>query len=185
MREALHYRTIESYLGPIHLAGTERGVCRLSIGIPEAQWLSALMREGLCVEEGSSEEGLSEAVAQLQAYLRGELRSFRLELDLSRGSPFAQRVWAATAEIPYGEVLSYGQVAHAIGAPRSSRAVGGALSHNLVPIIVPCHRVIRGDGCLGGFALGSDIKRRLLRHEGVDLAKLDPQKGTFWPLATS
>jgi methylated-DNA-[protein]-cysteine S-methyltransferase len=184
MPETLHYRTMVSQLGPIHVAGTRRGLCRVSIGISEAQWLSALMREGLCVEAASSEAWLWEAVAQLQAYLRGELRNFRLELDLSQGSPFAQRVWEATAQIPYGELLAYGQVARAIGSPRSTRAVGGALSRNPVPIIVPCHRVIRGDGRLGGFALGSEIKRMLLEHEGVDLDEFRAKQGTFWPPAT-
>jgi methylated-DNA-[protein]-cysteine S-methyltransferase len=101
---------------------------------------------------------------QLDAYLRGELNAFTVPLDL-RGTAFQRHVWEALREISYGDVRSYGEVAAAIGRPAAVRAVGAANGANPVPVIVPCHRVIGGDGRLVGYGAGVDWKLRLLAIE--------------------
>ncbi len=86
------------------------------------------------------------------------------------GSTFQRDVWQATALVPAGSTASYADIARRAGYPRAFRAVGGAMARNPVPLFVPCHRVIGSDGTLGGFGGGIQLKRRLLRHEGVDLS---------------
>ncbi len=107
---------------------------------------------------------LREAQAQLAAYFDGRLHRFDLPLTYA-GTPFRVRVWAALRDIPYGEVRSYGQIAAAIGQPTACRAVGGAIHHNPIGIIIPCHRVIGADGSMTGFGGGIPIKTWLLAHE--------------------
>ncbi|UQA92265.1 methylated-DNA--[protein]-cysteine S-methyltransferase [Streptomyces halobius] len=109
----------------------------------------------------------AEAIAQLRSHFRGELTSFDLPLAL-RGTPFQRRVWAALCTIPYGETVSYGQLAERLGAPSAARAVGLANGRNPVGIIVPCHRVVGANGSLTGYGGGLDRKRRLLAFERAD-----------------
>lgn len=105
---------------------------------------------------------------ELQAYFAGELTSFSIPVDLSGVSDFTRKVLKATATIPYGETASYGEIAKMIDMPGATQAVGNALGANPVPIVVPCHRVVRSDGSMGWFTGGPDIKRALLRLEGVE-----------------
>lgn len=111
---------------------------------------------------------LREAKKQLEAYFAGKLRSFDVPLRLE-GTPFRQRVWAQLQKIPYGQVISYGELARRVGQPNAARAVGGANHHNPISIIVPCHRVIAAGGALGGYGGGLELKRALLKLEGADL----------------
>lgn len=111
-------------------------------------------------------EVLNTANEQLGEYFRGERRKFALPLDLSAGTVFQQEVWRAAIEIPYGQPISYGDFAARIGRPNAARAVGGALGRNPLLIVVPCHRVVRSDGSLGGFGAGLPVKRALLELEG-------------------
>jgi methylated-DNA-[protein]-cysteine S-methyltransferase len=104
---------------------------------------------------------------QLQRFADGRLVRWSVPLDLSAGTPFQQSVWHALRAISRGETRSYGWVAQQIGKPRSSRAVGAACGANPVPVVIPCHRVIAGDGSIGGFGGGLPMKRRLLALEGV------------------
>ena len=106
------------------------------------------------------------ALAQLREYFAGERRSFQLSLAPA-GTPFQQAVWSALRAIPYGETVSYGELALQLGRPGSARAVGLANGTNPLPIIVPCHRVIGADGSLTGFGGGLGIKRALLSLEGA------------------
>ncbi|RZU23696.1 methylated-DNA--[protein]-cysteine S-methyltransferase [Streptomyces sp. BK239] len=106
----------------------------------------------------------AEAEDQLRAYFAGELKEFTLPLRLD-GTPFQRGVWAELRKIPYGETRTYGDLAHALGAPTASRAVGLANGRNPVGIIVPCHRVVGADGSLTGYGGGLDRKRRLLSFE--------------------
>ncbi len=101
---------------------------------------------------------------QLQAYLDGDLREFELPLA-AEGTPFQQRVWRALCDIPYGETISYGDLARRIGQPKASRAVGLANGQNPIAIVVPCHRVIGANGTLTGYGGGLERKRWLLAHE--------------------
>jgi methylated-DNA-[protein]-cysteine S-methyltransferase len=109
---------------------------------------------------------LATALVQLREYFAGERRTFQLPLAPA-GTPFQQAVWSALRAIPYGETLSYGELARRLGRPGSARAVGLANGSNPLPIIVPCHRVIGADGSLTGFGGGLGVKRALLSLEGA------------------
>lgn len=115
---------------------------------------------------------LVEAVLQLEAYFRGELREFQLPLDFE-GTEFQKRVWRELLTIPYGQTRSYSQIAQAIGSPQAVRAVGAANGANPIAIVVPCHRVIGANGRLVGYGGGLPLKKRLLELEGVVSASLD------------
>ena len=108
---------------------------------------------------------LSQAKRELTAYFAGKLKQFSVPLDW-QGTAFQQSVWEALTHIPYGETVSYADIARAIGRPKSARPTGGAVGANPLPIIVPCHRVIGSDQTLTGFTGGLDIKVALLELEG-------------------
>jgi len=103
--------------------------------------------------------------AQLKRYFSGQRVRFRVPLDWSGATAFQRKVWRVLRRIPYGETRSYAWVAQQIGCPRAARAVGAACKANPIPILVPCHRVVRSDGGLGGFSGGLARKRALLRLE--------------------
>jgi len=105
------------------------------------------------------------AKGELDAYFTGQLCRFSTPCDLRGLPPFTQAVLKIASKIPYGEVRSYRWVAEQLGSPKAARAVGNALARNPIPIIIPCHRVVRTDGSLGGYALGLDWKKRLLELE--------------------
>jgi O-6-methylguanine DNA methyltransferase len=113
------------------------------------------------VDDGESNE---RAIGQLQEYFEGKRERFDLPLDL-RGTPFQLRVWRALQAIPFGQTRSYKDIASELGHPAAFRAVGRANGSNPVPIVIPCHRVLRSDGGLGGFSSGLDIKVQLLAME--------------------
>jgi methylated-DNA-[protein]-cysteine S-methyltransferase len=108
--------------------------------------------------------GLAHVVAQLEAYFAGELAEFDLPIAL-HGTDFQRRVWEQLSEIPYGETISYGELARRVGSPKASRAVGLANGRNPVAVIVPCHRVIGADGSMTGYGGGLERKVWLLEHE--------------------
>jgi methylated-DNA-[protein]-cysteine S-methyltransferase len=108
---------------------------------------------------------LHEAAGQLRAYFDGKLREFDLPLSPAYGTDFQRHVWRELEGIPYGETISYAELARRIGRPGASRAVGAANGRNPLPIVVPCHRVIGADGTLTGYGGGLPIKRWLLEHE--------------------
>jgi methylated-DNA-[protein]-cysteine S-methyltransferase len=152
----IHYRTIDSPIGPLTLAG------RGSV-------LTNLRMVGQTYEPSRADWSLDpgafcDAVDQLDAYFAGKLTDFDLELDL-RGTEFQQGVWKALLTIPYGETRSYGEIAEQIGAPGSARAVGLANGRNPIAIVVPCHRVIGSGGSLTGYGGGLERKRTLLELE--------------------
>jgi len=113
-------------------------------------------------------ERFDEVVSRIRDYFRGKPVDFGDKLDLSSGTEFQQKVWSSCRGIPYGQTRSYGWIAGQIGKPGASRAVGNALGKNPIPIIIPCHRVLAADGGIGGFSGGLDVKRRLLKLEGID-----------------
>lgn len=108
--------------------------------------------------------GLRSESNQLRAYFAGELRDFEMSLN-PQGTEFQQRVWRALLSIPFGTTTSYGELAHGLGAPAASRAVGSANGRNPISIVVPCHRVIGKDGSLTGYGGGIPVKQWLLEHE--------------------
>jgi len=117
--------------------------------------------------QGKGKEGL---LSRLRDYLKGEKVDFSfLSLDLSFLPPFTQKVLTIVRQIPYGVVYSYGEVAEMLGDKKKARAVGQALRKNPFPIIIPCHRVIKGDRTLGGYTGGLRLKRWLLQNEGIEI----------------
>ncbi|GJG86156.1 hypothetical protein tb265_13370 [Gemmatimonadetes bacterium T265] len=118
---------------------------------------------------GPASDVVAEARAQLDAYFAGTRTTFDLPLA-ARGTPFQTRVWAALRAIPFGETISYAELARRVGSPSAVRAVGGANGRNPLSIVVPCHRVVGADGSLAGFGGGVERKRWLLRHEGARAA---------------
>jgi len=120
---------------------------------------------------GRGDGHLRAARAAIIAYLEGKGRSFDLQLDLQGQPRFRLKVWEVLQRIPYGRVRSYGWVARKVGKPKAARAVGAACGANPVPLLVPCHRVIAGDGSLGGFSGGLGVKKRLLRLEGLSTGR--------------
>ncbi len=108
--------------------------------------------------------GLAHVVEQLEAYFAGELTAFEIPMTM-RGTDFQRRVWTSLCEIPYGETISYGELARRVGNPKASRAVGLANGRNPLAIVVPCHRVIGADGSLTGYGGGLERKVWLLEHE--------------------
>jgi methylated-DNA-[protein]-cysteine S-methyltransferase len=136
---------------------------------------------GLDLDEGCAL--LDEAAAQIEAYFGGRLTRFDLPLDV-RGTDFQLACWYALAEIPYGSTVSYGAQARRLGfGPDAARAVGAANAQNPVPIVLPCHRVVRADGSLTGFGGGLPLKQALLEHEARGLAGGAPIEPTSWPQA--
>jgi methylated-DNA-[protein]-cysteine S-methyltransferase len=133
-----------------------------------------------------TEDPFREAIAQLEAYFAGRLRRFDLALA-PEGTPFQREVWSALTAIPYGETISYSELARRVGRPAASRAVGAANGRNPIPIIIPCHRVIGANGSLTGFGGGLGIKRRLLELESGSIGNLWKQtdaegSADCWPL---
>jgi methylated-DNA-[protein]-cysteine S-methyltransferase len=136
--------------------------------------LCAIGFDATAVPAGSPREDdrpvLAAAACQLREYTEGTRERFDLPLAPRFGGAFERRVWAHLATIPYGTTTTYGEIAHALGAPTGARAVGSANGRNPIPIVVPCHRVVGARGALTGYAGGLDHKRRLLEHEGALLA---------------
>ena len=112
---------------------------------------------------------VSAALRQIEEYLAGERRAFDLPLAPA-GTEFQRHVWFALADIPYGETVSYAELAARVGRPRAFRAVGQANGANPLPIVLPCHRVVASGGGIGGYGGGPDLKRRLLALEGAHRA---------------
>ena len=117
---------------------------------------------------GRAPAPVAAAARQLAEYLAGGRTTFAVDFGEIAATPFQRAVWAALAEIPYGEVRTYAEVAAAIGRPLAARAVGNANHHNPWPVVVPCHRVVAASG-LGGYGGGDSLKRYLLALEGVSL----------------
>ncbi|HSP48389.1 MAG TPA: methylated-DNA--[protein]-cysteine S-methyltransferase [Clostridiaceae bacterium] len=115
---------------------------------------------------GTTNPVLTETVRQLEEYFNGTRRTFEIPLETT-GTDFTRRVWDELKNIPYGEAISYKQLASNSGSPKAFRAVGMCNGKNKIAIIIPCHRVINADRGLGGFSGGLDKKRFLLRHEGI------------------
>ena len=153
----MYYCYLDTPIGELLLAGDTDGLAM--IGFPKGS-----MRRQPEQDWIFNEKPLAEACRQLSEYFAGERREFDLPLKLA-GTEFQVSVLEALQKIPYGETVSYGEVARRIGRPKAVRAVGAANGRNPIPIVVPCHRVIGVTGDLTGFGGGLDTKEALLRHE--------------------
>lgn len=160
--ETIGWARTETSLGPLLVAATGRGVCRVAFGEGEAD-LARRFPYATLVEGGAQ---LADLVARVVALVEDPGESGDIPLDL-RGTAFQEAVWRALRQIPPGETRSYAQLAAAVGNPGAARAAGSANGANPVAVLIPCHRVVRADGALGGYAWGEGIKRELLAREGV------------------
>lgn len=160
------YATMDTAVGRLLLAGTPEGLVRIDYldGSQEEERLADLARR-VSPRVLAAPRRLDHARRELDEYLDGRRRDFELALDPRLMSAFGRRVLAATAAIPYGSTSTYAQVAAQAGSPRGSRAAGNALGANPLPIVLPCHRVLRSGGALGGYTGGLDRKRTLLAIE--------------------
>jgi methylated-DNA-[protein]-cysteine S-methyltransferase len=157
------YGQMASPLGPLYLVVSDQGLSCLHFRETEHGIVGWAKTRGL--DPSPDQAGIQPFVRQLDEYFAGERETFDVPLDLSTASPFVQRVLRATARVPFGHLVTYKSIANEIGEPGATRAVGNALGSNPIPIVVPCHRVIRSDGSLGGYTGGTDIKRHLLTLE--------------------
>jgi methylated-DNA-[protein]-cysteine S-methyltransferase len=163
----VHYAIMDDTpVGVLGLAATDAGLSHVDFIRDEDRFVEKLLRD-FGERPVIRSAALDKARRELQRYFDGRDLSFDLEVDLSRLSAFDRKVLLATARIPAGKVATYTQVAAKAGNPRASRAAGNALHKNPVAIIVPCHRVLRTDGSLGGYGGGLPAKEWLLRHEGA------------------
>jgi methylated-DNA-[protein]-cysteine S-methyltransferase len=169
--ETRYWHEIETPIGTLLLAGDGERLTRIHFQSgprplrPPPQWIATA-------------GPFANAIEQLKAYFAGQCRHFDLPLSPA-GTEFQRRVWRALRDIPYGETISYGELARRVGNPRASRAVGLANGANPLPIVVPCHRVIGANGTLTGFGGGLPIKRALLALEGT-LPASSPAERRRW-----
>ena len=165
--EALRFAMMDDTpVGVLGLAAGARGLRHLTFVRGEDDFLEHLLVEHGDVAILKSAE-LDEVRRALDRYFAGKRLDFDLAVDLGDLAPFHRRVLNATARVPAGRVATYTQIAARAGSPKASRAAGNALHNNPVAIVVPCHRVLRTDGSLGGYGGGLPIKEWLLRHEGA------------------
>jgi len=158
---------VEAPFGPVFVAKTGKGVCRVSFRRSEDELLSDLERRSLL--PGMAPEKLDRERRELDEYFHGKRRRFDLPVDLRWGTEFQRSVLDAARRIPFGEYWCYADVARRVGRPKAQRAVGSALGKNPVAIVIPCHRVMASGGGIGGYTGGLDIKRTLMEIEGIDL----------------
>jgi methylated-DNA-[protein]-cysteine S-methyltransferase len=153
----MRYATLDSPIGPLLLAGDAEGLRYLS-------FVRGDRPTAVAAEWQQDPGSFTHVMDELAAYFSGSLTRFTVTLA-PRGTPFQLRVWQALCDIPYGETISYGELARRVGDPKASRAVGLANGANPVSIIVPCHRVIGSNGSLTGYGGGLPIKQALLALE--------------------
>ena len=160
--ETIRWTSFDSPLGPMLIASTSKGICRLTFDDSESS-LKRLFPNATIVKDDG---GLKELVEGALTAIEHPGAARQLPIDVA-GTAFQEAVWRELRRIPLGETRSYAQIAAAIGQPKAVRAVGTANGDNHVAVLIPCHRVIRSDGSLGGYAGGLDRKRKLLAAEGM------------------
>ena len=160
----IDYTIVGSPLGRLMVARTPRGLCAVSLADTDASLVRNLRREFPRAELRRDRNGLAGWVRAIVRHLEGRQPRLDLPLDV-RGTAFQLRVWEELRRIPFGQTRTYGEVARAVGQPGAARAVGSACGRNPVPLVIPCHRVVRGSGELGGYGLGIERKRKLLEQE--------------------
>jgi AraC family transcriptional regulator of adaptative response/methylated-DNA-[protein]-cysteine methyltransferase len=158
------YTIVDSPLGRLLVAATDRGICAVSLGDDDEALMGGLRAEYPAAEICPEEGGLREWVDALLEYMGGQRPNLDLPIDV-QATAFQWRVWEALRAIPYGTTRSYGQVAADLGQPNATRAVARACATNRVALVIPCHRVIAAGGGLGGYRWGVNRKRALLENE--------------------
>ena len=160
------YDLVDTPVGTLLVAATERGLCRIAYDADPERELELLARAfGLRVLRAPLP--IDRARRQLDEYFGGKRRRFELPVDLALQADFNRRVLRELARVPYGEVVTYGELAARAARPRAARAVGTVMNRNPLPIVLPCHRVIGSNGKLVGYGGGLERKEALLRLEGA------------------
>jgi AraC family transcriptional regulator of adaptative response/methylated-DNA-[protein]-cysteine methyltransferase len=162
--ETVRFSTAASRLGRLLVAATERGLCAVQLGESDAALEAALRKDYPRAELRRDDRVLKPTLAAILAHLDGDVPQLDLPLDLA-ATRFQWRVWRTLQQIPYGETRSYAEVAKALGQPKAVRAVARACASNRVALVVPCHRVVRANGSLGGYRWGVSRKQHLLEEE--------------------
>ena len=160
----VRYHCGDSPLGRMLIAATDRGICSIQFAASDGELLEGLKHEFPFAARKADEGGLQSWVSALLQHMRGKDLDSSLPLDI-RATAFQRRVWAYLQSIPFGKTKSYSQVAKAIGRPKACRAVARACATNPVAVAIPCHRVVREDGSLGGYRWGIERKKTLLAME--------------------
>jgi methylated-DNA-[protein]-cysteine S-methyltransferase len=161
------YRTVDSPVGPLLLAATPRGLVRVAFDVEGHDRVLEILAGQLSSRVLRAPARLDPAARELEEYFGGRRRSFGLPLDMSLSTGFRRLVQQHLPSIGYGQTRSYGQVAALVGNPRAARAVGTACATNPLPVVVPCHRVLRNDGTPGGYVGGPAAKTTLLSLEAA------------------
>ena len=164
------YTTVDSPVGPLLLAATERGLVRIAYAVQDHDRTIAELAARLSPRVLRAPQRLAAVARELDEYFAGRRTDFDLPLDFALTAGFRQEVIRHLPGISYGSTASYRQVAELAGSPRAFRAVGTACATNPLPIVLPCHRVIRGDGSLGQYAGGAEAKVALLALESGSAA---------------
>src|SRR5215472_9486387 len=158
------YAVTDSALGRLLVGSTSRGVCAISLGDDDADLTAVLSEEYPEAMVGRDDAAFPKWVQPIVRHLAGAASDVKVPVDV-RATDFQRRVWAELRAIPYGTTRTYRQVAEALGEPMAFRAVGHACATNPVAVVIPCHRVVRADGGLGGYRWGLQRKRALLARE--------------------
>lgn len=161
---SIRYTCSDSPLGRMMIAATDRGICSIQFGRTDSELLAGLKREFPFAVRKADDGGLESWVGALLRHMSGKDLDSSLPLDI-RATAFQRRVWAYLQSIPFGATKSYSQVAKAIGRPSAVRAVARACATNPVAVAIPCHRVVREDGSMGGYRWGMERKKALLAME--------------------
>jgi methylated-DNA-[protein]-cysteine S-methyltransferase len=161
------YTEFDSPVGRLLLAATPRGLVRITFPVETPETVLEQLAESVSPRILESPAKLDDVRRELDRYFEGELHDFDVPLDWQLTRGFYRKVLRATARIPYGQTRSYSEMAKRAGSPRAVRATGSALGSNPLPIVVPCHRVLRSGGALGGYGGGLDVKQALLELEGA------------------
>lgn len=154
--EEKYRETLNCKFGTIGIEATKKGICYIHLSLPKRdlkKWKGSL-----------SSPLVKKAKKEIEAYLKGRLKKFSLPIDIREGTDFQKKVWIAISSIPYGQVMSYSDLARSSGKPKAARASGTACGKNPIPFIIPCHRVVGKSG-LGGFGGGLPMKEFLLKLE--------------------
>ncbi|MCX8052274.1 MAG: methylated-DNA--[protein]-cysteine S-methyltransferase [Armatimonadetes bacterium] len=171
-RSLKHYCVVETRMGYVGLVGMDGILTRSSLPKPTYQGALAEVKAGLLEEAVENIAAFGELPKDLRGYFNGEKVDFsNVAIDLREYGLFYAKVILAARKIPYGTTVTYGELARMAGSPGAARAVGRAMALNKFPIVVPCHRVVASGGKLGGFSSGAEWKLRLLKLEGVKLAR--------------
>ena len=158
--------SLNTPIGQLNLAATSQGLVKIGFGYMEAEndMIAELAELPLFAGEGNP-AWLDEPIAQLGEYFEGRRYQFELALDWRLSHGFYRRVLDALITVEYGTTVSYGELARIVGSSRAARAVGTAMSTNPIPLVVPCHRVVRSDGSVGEYGGRPDVKAWLIEHE--------------------